>query len=54
MGLGPHLERAIGAINSRGRSHLRACLKTVACDSIGAQVTSCLEPIMDDLLWLPG
>ncbi len=54
MGLGPHLERAIGAINSRGRAQLRACLKTVGCDAIGAQVTTCLEPIMDDLLWLPG
>jgi hypothetical protein len=54
MGLGPHLERAIGAINTRGRTQLRACLKTVSCDAIGAQVTTCLEPIMDDLLWLPG
>ena len=54
LGLGPHLERALGAINTRGRTQLRACLKTAACDSIGAQVTTCLEPIMDGLLWLPG
>ena len=53
-GLGPHLERAIGAINTRGRAQLRACLKGAACDELGAQITSCLEPLMEGLLWLPG
>lgn len=53
-GLGPHLERAVGAMNRRGRARLRACLRTAACSDLGSQVSTCLEPIMDDLLWLPG
>jgi len=53
-GLGSNLERAIGAINNSGRAELRACLKTVPCQELGSQITSCLEPIMDRLLWLPG
>jgi hypothetical protein len=52
--LGQHLERAIGAINSRGRAELRACLKSVPCDDVGSHIASCLEPLMEDLLWLPG
>jgi len=53
-GLGKNLERAIGAINKRGRAELRVCLKTIPCRAMGAQIASCLEPIMDRLLWLPG
>jgi hypothetical protein len=53
-GLGPHLERAIGAINRRGRSQLRACFKAATCEELPSQITACLEPIMDSLLWLPG
>jgi hypothetical protein len=53
-GLGPHLERAVGAMNRKGRARLRACLRTAACSDLGSQVSSCLEPIMEDLLWLPG
>lgn len=53
-GLGPHLERAVGAINRKGRARLRSCLRTAACSDLGSQVSSCLEPIMEDLLWLPG
>jgi hypothetical protein len=52
--VGQHLERAIGAINSKGRAQLRACLKSVACEDITGQITGCLEPLMDGLLWLPG
>jgi hypothetical protein len=52
--LGAQLGRAIGAINSRGRRQLRACFSGVSCQELGPQITSCLEPIMDDLLWLPG
>jgi hypothetical protein len=51
--LGPSLRRAIGAINPRGRAELRACLDSAACDAISEQITGCLTPIMDRLLWLP-
>jgi hypothetical protein len=53
-GLGPHLERAIGAMNRRGRTALEVCLKKIECGDMGSQVVRCLEPIMDGLLWLPG
>ncbi|MGK3999786.1 hypothetical protein [Sorangium sp. So ce1024] len=54
-GLGPQLERAIGAMNSRGRHEVRACFGKLACGGdLGPQISACLEPIMDDLLWLPG
>lgn len=53
-GLGAQLGRAIGALNSRGRGQLRDCFSGVSCEELGPQITSCLEPIMDDLLWLPG
>ena len=51
--LGSNLCRAIGAINERGRAELRACLDSAACDAVSDQVTGCLTPIMDRLLWLP-
>jgi hypothetical protein len=53
-GLGPQLERSIGAMNTQGRTQLQACLKTVSCEEVGGQIAGCLEPIMDALLWLPG
>lgn len=53
-GLGPHLQRAVGAMNDRGRDQLRACFSVVACDDIGSQITACIEPLLDSLLWLPG
>lgn len=53
-GLGTHFERVIGAINTKGRTQLRSCLKTVTCQDMATQITSCLEPLMDGLLWLPG
>ena len=51
--LGPSLRRAVGAINPRGRAELRACLDSASCDAISEQITGCLSPIMDRLLWLP-
>jgi hypothetical protein len=51
--LAPNLCRAIGAINERGRAELRACLDSAACDGVSEQITGCLTPIMDRLLWLP-
>ena len=53
-GLGPHLQRAVGAMNDRGRDQLRACFSVVGCDDIGSQITACIEPLLDSLLWLPG
>ncbi|WP_437673331.1 hypothetical protein [Sorangium sp. So ce131] len=54
-GIGPQLERAIGAMNSRGRREVRACFGKLACGGdLGVQISACLEPVMDDLLWLPG
>jgi hypothetical protein len=47
------LRRAVGAINERGRAELRACLDSAACDATSDQITGCLSPIMDRLLWLP-
>ena len=51
--LGPNLRRALGAVNPRGRGELRACLESAACDAMSDQITGCLTPIMDRLLWLP-
>jgi hypothetical protein len=53
-GLGPHLRRAVGAVNERGREQLRACFSAVTCEDVGGQITACLEPLLDSLLWLPG
>jgi hypothetical protein len=52
--LGSKLRRAIGAINVESRARLRACLEASACEGVASQMSSCLEPIMDRLLWLPG
>jgi hypothetical protein len=53
-GLGPHLERAVGAMNGKGRAAFRVCLSRLQCGDLGNQLVGCLEPIMDGLLWLPG
>jgi hypothetical protein len=50
---GPRLGRAIGAISATGRERLRACVSRAACDDLDLLVDKCLEPIMDELLWLP-
>jgi hypothetical protein len=52
-GVGPHLQRATGAINAKGRAQLRACLKGVSCDDLTTQISACVEPMMEGLLWLP-
>jgi hypothetical protein len=51
--LGPSLRRAVGAVNERGRAELRACITSAACEETSEQITNCLTPIMDRLLWLP-
>lgn len=53
-GIGHHLGRAVGAMNRRGREQLRSCLRTASCTELGTQISACLEPIMDALLWLPS
>lgn len=53
-GLGPQLRRAVGAMNDRGRTELRTCFAGMTCGDIGEQMTACIEPILDSLLWLPG
>lgn len=53
-GLGPQLRRAVGAMNERGRMELRTCFAGMTCGDIGEQMTACIEPILDSLLWLPG
>jgi hypothetical protein len=49
------LGRALGAINQPSRMRLRTCLGVAACSSSMAErLSGCIEPIMDDLLWLPA
>jgi hypothetical protein len=52
--LGAKLRRAIGAINVESRARLRTCLEAAECADVPSQVSACLEPIMDRLIWLPG
>jgi hypothetical protein len=48
-----NLERAIGAMNRGGREQLRACLRATSCEALQGRISTCLEPILDQLLWLP-
>lgn len=52
-GVGPVLGRTIGAINAPSRARLRACFQSAACEDLGSQISSCITPIVDELLWLP-
>lgn len=48
------LGRALGALNEGSRARIRTCLGEDACDtSFGERITTCVEPIMEGLLWLP-
>jgi hypothetical protein len=47
------LGRALGALNAESRLAFGRCLQTTTCQEVGAQVSSCLEPILDHLLWTP-
>lgn len=49
-----NLERAVGAMNRRSRDELRVCLREPSCEALPDRISSCLEPIMDGLLWLPS
>lgn len=49
-----NLERAIGAMNRGGREQLRACLRASSCEALEGRISTCLDPILDQLLWLPN
>jgi hypothetical protein len=53
-GLGDEFRKAIGAMNQRGRAELRACLGKASCEELTTQISACIQPIMESLLWLPG
>jgi hypothetical protein len=48
-----NLERAVGVMNRSGRAELRACLHASSCEALSSQMSTCLDPILDKLLWLP-
>jgi len=48
------LEHAVGAMNRTGRDELHACLRGSSCEELQGRIKSCLEPIVDRLLWLPS
>jgi hypothetical protein len=48
-----NLERAVGAMNRRSREELRGCLRAPPCEALDERISTCLEPIMGALLWLP-
>jgi hypothetical protein len=50
---GAKLGRVIGIINEEGRSEVRRCLRTAACQDVGDQIASCVDPVLDRLLWTP-
>jgi hypothetical protein len=51
--LGKRLGRAVGALNGESRIALRRCLRATACQSVDDRIASCLEPMLDRLLWTP-
>jgi hypothetical protein len=51
--LGPRLGRALGALNEPSRLALRRCLRTVECESPEEQLSTCIDPMLDHLLWMP-
>jgi hypothetical protein len=52
--LAARLGRAIGALNDASQARLAACLAHAACDEpMGDRLSGCVEPIMENLLWLP-
>jgi hypothetical protein len=50
---GSRLGRALGAISGPSREALRACVSRAPCADLDVLVEKCLEPIMEQLLWLP-
>jgi len=52
--MGKRLARALGALNAASRLTVRECLQTAECQDVGDQIATCLEPVLDRLLWTPG
>jgi hypothetical protein len=52
--VGKRLGRALGALNPSSRIALRQCLQKAECQDAAEQVTGCLDPILDRLLWTPN
>jgi hypothetical protein len=50
---GKKLGRAVGILNEDSRIELRRCLQTAACGDMTEQISGCLEPLLDRLLWTP-
>jgi hypothetical protein len=51
--LGHRLGLAIGALNGQSRIAVRRCLQTAACAGAEDQLSTCLDPLLDKLLWTP-
>jgi hypothetical protein len=49
--LGTHLEKVLGALNSNARSELSRCISHASCGDVAENITGCLEPIMDRLMY---
>jgi hypothetical protein len=52
--MGKRLGRALGALNAESRLTIRKCLATAECQDVADQISTCLEPVLDRLLWTPG
>jgi hypothetical protein len=50
---GHRLCLAIGALNAPSRISVRRCLQTAACGSAEDDLSTCLDPMLDKLLWTP-
>ncbi len=50
---GKKLGRAVGILNDDSRIELRRCLQNAACGDMTDQISTCLEPLLDRLLWTP-
>jgi hypothetical protein len=51
--LGHRLCLAIGALNGPSRIGVRHCLQNASCASGEDVLSSCLDPVLDKLLWTP-
>jgi hypothetical protein len=52
--LGKRLGLAVGALSPESRITFRHCLQTTVCQPMEEQISTCLEPMLDRLLWMPG
>jgi len=40
-------------MNRSGRDELHICLRASSCEDLKGRIPTCLEPLLDRLLWLP-